>query len=112
MTATLLPDPAEPPRPLDPELIRSVAPGQSNDLAGLNAMQKLVRSPSSDRHYLIPLPDGLNAESAELFGFFVYELRLGHDGSRWSTAQGRFGRPLRVAKDSKDQASSKPIRGK
>lgn len=96
-TATQLPDPAEPPLPVDPELIRRVAPGQSNDLAGLNVMQKLVRSPSSDRHYLIPLPDGLNPESAELFGFFVYELRLGHDGSRWSTAQGRFGRPLRVA---------------
>ena len=60
-------------------------------------MQKLIASPSSNRHYLLPLPDGLNPESAELFGFFVYELRVGHDGTRWCTAQGRFGRPLRVA---------------
>ena len=96
-TATQLPDPAEPPLPIDPELIRSVAPGQSNDLAGLNVMQKLIPSPASNRHYLLPLPNGLTPESAELFGFFVYELRAGHDGTRWSTAQGRFGRPLRVA---------------
>src|SRR5262249_22857656 len=49
----------------------------------------------------------------ELFGFFTYELRIGHwskpstgsEGSqqevsprsRWCTAQGRFGPPLRVA---------------
>jgi hypothetical protein len=96
-TATQLSDPAEPPLPVDPELIRTVSPGQSNDLAGLNAMQKLIGSPTSNRHYLVPLPDGLNPESAELLGFFVYKLRVGHDGSRWSTAQGRFGRPLRVA---------------
>jgi hypothetical protein len=92
-----IPDPAEPPLPISTELIRSVVPGQSNDLAGLNAMQKLIPSPTSPRHYLLPLPDGLNVDSPELFGFFVYELRAGHDGSRWSTAQGCFGRPLRVA---------------
>ena len=28
---------------------------------------------------------------------FTYEVRLGHAGERWSTAQGRFGPPLRVA---------------
>ena len=95
--STRVPDPVEPPLPIDPELIRAIAPGESNDLAGLDAMQRLVPSPSSNRHYLLPLPDGLAPDSAELFGFFVYELRAGHDGSRWSTAQGRFGRPLRVA---------------
>ncbi|MBV8139912.1 MAG: hypothetical protein JO121_30390 [Deltaproteobacteria bacterium] len=96
-TGTKLPDPAEPPLPIDPELVRTVAPGQSADCAGIEAMQNLVASPTSDRHYLVPLPDYLNPESVELFGFFVYELRVGHDCSRWSTAQARFGRPLRVA---------------
>ena len=96
-TGTQLPDPLEPPLPVSPELIRTVAPGQSNDLAGMNKMQQLIASPASNRHYLLPLPRGLNPESAELFGFFVYELRVGHDGSRWCTAQSRFGRRLRVA---------------
>jgi hypothetical protein len=32
-----------------------------------------------------------------LLGLFTYEVRLGHAGGRWSTAQGRFGPPLRVA---------------
>ncbi|HEY7335875.1 MAG TPA: hypothetical protein VH639_13395 [Bryobacteraceae bacterium] len=96
-TGAQIPSPPEPPLPVDPELIRTVAPGQSNDLAGLNAMQKLIPSPTSNVHYLLPLPEGLSLDSGELFGFFVYELRVGHDGSRWSTAQGRFGRPLRVA---------------
>jgi hypothetical protein len=43
----------------------------------------------------LPLPDGLDAGSPELFGFFTYELRVGH-AKPWSTAQGRFGRPLRI----------------
>jgi hypothetical protein len=38
----------------------------------------------------------LHNESAELFGFFVYELRVGHTDKIWSTAQGRFGHPTRV----------------
>jgi len=46
-------------------------------------------------HFLVPLPPGLNADSPELFGFFTYELRVGHE-KIWSTAQGRFGRPLRA----------------
>jgi hypothetical protein len=91
-----IPSPEEPPLPIDDEPIRAVRPGQSNDHAGLNAMQPLTVSPHSDRHYLLPLPKNMSAESPELFGFFVYELRLGHDGSRWCTAQGRFGLPLRV----------------
>jgi len=93
---TNLPSPAEPALPIDPELIRTITPDQSSDCAGINAMQQLIKSPYSDRHYLLPLPDGLNSDSPELFGFFVYELRVGHDCSRWSTAQARFGNPLRV----------------
>jgi hypothetical protein len=42
------------------------------------------------------LPPGLHNESDELFGFFTYELRVGHSDSIWSTAQGRFGHPKRV----------------
>ncbi len=91
---TLLP-PDEPPIGLDPELIRVITPGQSDDQAGLAAMQPLEKATNSDRHYLVPLPPGLHAESNELFGFFTYELRVGH-AHIWSTAQGRFGRPLRT----------------
>lgn len=92
----LLPGPEEPPLPIDPELIRSVIPKQSSDCAGINAMQELIASPFSDHHYLLPLPPGLNPNSPELLGFYVYELRVGHDCSRWSTAQARFGHPLRL----------------
>ena len=60
-------------------------------------MQPLTISPHSDRHYLLPFPKNMSAESPELLGFFVYELRVGHDCWRWSTANGRFGLPLRVA---------------
>ena len=88
------PAPAEPALPIDPELIRVIVPGQSQDQSGLSAMQPLIPS-SSPRHFLLPLPDGLDADSPELFGFFTYELRVGH-ARPWSTAQGRFGRPLRI----------------
>lgn len=86
--------PPEPPLPIDPELIRIITPGMSDDGSGLNAMQQLVSS-DSPIHYGVPLPPGLTADSPELFGFFVYELRVGH-ALGWFTAQGRFGRPLRV----------------
>jgi hypothetical protein len=86
--------PPEPPLPIDPELIRIITPGMSDDGSGLNAMQQLIPS-DSPIHYGVPLPPGLTADSPELFGFFVYELRVGH-ALGWSTAQGRFGRPLRV----------------
>jgi hypothetical protein len=89
------PAPAEPPLPVPPEPIRVIVPGQSDDSSGLHAMQPLIQS-SSKRHYLVPLPPGVDAESLLLFGFFTYELRVGHVG-QWSTAQARFGRPLRVA---------------
>jgi hypothetical protein len=91
-----IPDPTEPPLAVDPELVRVITSNQSADDAGLDAMQELMPSSSSGRHFLLPLPRGLSAESLELFGFFVYELRVGHDRSRWTTAQARFGRPLRV----------------
>ncbi len=93
---TELPSPAEPPLPVDPEPLRSVRLNQTNDRAGLSAMEPLIRSAESPRHYLVPLPKSLVADSPELFGFFVCELRVGHDGTRWCTAQGRFGPPLRA----------------
>jgi len=73
-----------------------IVPGQSDDRAGLDAMQKLVPSSASDRHFMLPLPTGLAVDADELLGFFVYELRIGHK-KNWSTAQGRFGPKLRVA---------------
>lgn len=96
--------PAEPPLPIDPENIRVIRPGQSDDSAGLTAMQRLIPT-DSPRHFIVPLPPGLYANTPELFGFFVYEIRVGHyadlsDPSNpdyvWSTAQGRFGPALRV----------------
>ncbi len=87
--------PPEPPLAIDPELIRLIVPGQSDDHAGLSAMQPLLPS-ASPLHFMLPLPPGLAADAPELFGMFVYELRAGHV-KNWSTAQGRFGPPLRVA---------------
>ncbi|MBB1284625.1 hypothetical protein HRH25_09595 [Flavisolibacter sp. BT320] len=87
----------EPPLPVDPEYIRVFTPDSAQHHAGLNAMQKMEKSTDTDRHfYLLPLPPGLHGESAELFGFFTYEFRFGHSDQLWSTAQGRFGRALRV----------------
>lgn len=92
--------------PIDPEYIRAITPAQTDDMAGLGAMQPMEKASDDDHvHYLLPLPPGLNAESPELFGFFTYEFRIGHGhwsaqedakGHLWSTAQGRFGRPLRI----------------
>ncbi|HEY6315061.1 MAG TPA: hypothetical protein VIY52_30250 [Streptosporangiaceae bacterium] len=89
-----VPEAAEPPLPIDPEPIRTIVPGQSDDQAGASAMQ-LLQPTSSPVHFYVPLPAGTTPDSAELFGFFTYELRVGHTIG-WSTAQGRFGRPLRV----------------
>ena len=98
----LLTAPKDPALPIDPELIRVITEDSSNDLAGIQAMQPMKKSTSSDRHYLLPLPPGLHADADEMFGFFTYELRLGHyrnpntEEMVWTTAQGRFGRRLRV----------------
>jgi hypothetical protein len=90
-----IPEHGEPPLPVDPEPIRVVTLDSANDRAGLDAMQELIAAPDQIR-YLLPLPFGMDPDAPELFGFFVYEVRVAHDDSRWSTAQGRFGFPLRV----------------
>jgi hypothetical protein len=86
---------AEPPLPVDPEPIRTIVPGQSDDRAGFSAMQELVPSSDSPVHFMLPLPSGMSDDSPELFGFYTYEFRVGHNLG-WSTAQGRFGAALRV----------------
>jgi hypothetical protein len=93
---------ADPPLALDPELVRAIVPGDTDDRAGINAMTQLLASPDSNVHFLLPLPPGVSADDPELFGFYTYELRVGHAGPTgdarwWSTANGRFGSPLRVA---------------
>ncbi|MCU7618405.1 hypothetical protein NZ698_14490 [Chryseobacterium sp. PBS4-4] len=83
---------------LNEEKIREIIPNMTNDYAGIGVMQELIPETSSDgtKTYLLPLPSGLHANSDELFGFFTYEIRLGHKKESWSTAQGRYGRPLKV----------------
>ena len=96
----------DPPLAIAPELIRVITQGLSNDNAGIDAMQPMVEEtadPSTPLiqvtpvHYMLPLPHGLHAESPELFGFFTYELRVGHTSRIWCTAQGRFGHPTRMS---------------
>jgi hypothetical protein len=86
--------PQEPALPIDPEQIRTITSASSDEKSGLNAMQQMIPATDSNVHYLVPLPPGLHADSLEFFGFFTYEFRVGHK-IPWSTAQGRFGRPLR-----------------
>lgn len=94
-TTDMMKAPKEPDLPLNPEPVRMISPLHSDDRAGLNAMQELVQADDSKVHYLVPLPPGLHASSAELFGFFTYEIRVGHKVG-WNTAQARFGRALRT----------------
>jgi hypothetical protein len=47
------------------------------------------------KYFVLPLPPGIEPDAPELFGFWTYELRVGHKAI-WSTAQARFGRPLVV----------------
>jgi hypothetical protein len=90
--------PDESPLPIDPEYVRTVTSSSGHEHSGLGAMQKLEKSIDKDRHfYLLPTPPGLHLESPELFGLFTYEFRYGHSDRVWSTAQGRFGRQLRVS---------------
>lgn len=97
----LLPTPPEPPDlPIDPEPMRVIVPAQPEDSSGLDAMTEM---PGADpdaantkpRHFIVPLPPALSPDSPELFGFWTYEIRIGHK-EIWSTAQARFGRPLIV----------------
>ena len=90
-----VPETADPPLAIDAEQIRTIVQDQSDDRAGIDAMQMLAAS-DSPVHWMLPLPPGLVEDSPELFGFFSYELRVGHN-DMWSTAQGRFGPPLSVA---------------
>lgn len=81
---------------IDPELIRTITPGLVDDFAGLAAMQPLIPADGSDRHFLVPLPPNTPSTSPELFGFYTYEIRVGHARGTeispfWSTAQGRYG---------------------
>ena len=43
---------AEPPLPVDPDPIRVITPGQSDDQAGRGAMQELIPT-DSPRHFLL-----------------------------------------------------------
>jgi hypothetical protein len=95
-----LPSPIEPPLPIDPEPVRAIFATQSSDESGLDAMTQLIPAiPSSGQpdgvHFILPLPQGISPEALDLFGFWTYEFRVGHS-KKWSTAQGRYGRPLRV----------------
>ena len=96
LSAGVLENTQEPSLGIDPELIRVISSGNdTDDEAGLSAMQEMIPSVGSNVHYLIPLPPGLHAASPELFGMFTYEIRAGHK-KIWTTAQGRFGRQLRI----------------
>ena len=111
-TPELFVAPEEPSLLIDPEYVRVISHNQPVDEAGLEAMQPMTRATGpdkdADRFYLLPLPTGLHPESPELFGFFTYEFRVGHyrytdDSPHHSkadpvgtTAQGRYGRALRV----------------
>jgi hypothetical protein len=91
------PGPLEPPLDIDPEAIRAIVADQPEDSSGLSAMQRLIPADGDDpiRHFLLPLPPALSEVSPELFGLFVYELRVGH-AKGWSTAQARFGLAQRL----------------
>jgi hypothetical protein len=93
---TQIPEPREAPLSIPDELIRIVTLDSSNDFAGLNATQEMTQGPDKIR-YLLPLPKGLDPDSSKLFGFFVYEISVGHNGERPCTAHARYGLPLRVA---------------
>jgi len=98
---SMLPDPpAAPPLAIDPEPMRVIVPGQPEDSSGLDAMIEMEASlpppaPTKPRHFIVPLPPGIAPNAPDLFGFWTYELRIGHK-LIWSTAQGRYGRPLIV----------------
>jgi hypothetical protein len=80
--------------------MRVIVPGQPEDSSGLDAMTEMEAAippvpATPTRHYIVPLPPAIAPDAPELFGFWTYELRVGHK-KIWSTAQARFGRPLEV----------------
>jgi hypothetical protein len=99
----ILPESPEPGLPVDPEPVRVIFPGQASDDSGIGAMTQLIPAVANSggtqgTFFMLPLPQGITAEDPQLFGFWTYEFRVGHaNPKRWSTAQGRFGRPLRVS---------------
>jgi hypothetical protein len=97
----VLPHPPDPP-PLavDPEPMRVIVPNQPEDSSGLDAMMEMPEGTLQagelrSKYFVLLLPPGIEPDAPELFGFWTYELRVGHKAI-WSTAQGRFGRPLPV----------------
>ena len=49
-------------------------------------------NPPPPRHFLLPRPPAVADDDPQLFGFWTYEVRVGHAGTRppdWSTAQAR-----------------------
>jgi len=91
----------EPKLPVDPEPVRLIFAGEDSDENGLEAMTPLIPANAGSYgpdgvHFLLPLPPGLSPAALELFGFWTYEFRVGH-ALKWSTAQARFGRALRVS---------------
>lgn len=99
-----LPNPPPfPELPIPAEELRVIVPGQKPDSAGQDAMLPMLPAKAAPgekpRHYLVPLPPGVAEDAPELFGFWTYEIRVGHDANavdNWSTAQARFGQPLIV----------------
>jgi len=78
-------------------LLRAIVPDQPRDTSGLTAMQPVTPADgdSGVRHFLLPLPKAVAEQSAELFGFYVYEFCVGH-ARGWSLAQARYGLPQRL----------------
>ena len=87
----------EPPLSIDDEWMRLVHPGQPGDDSGAHAMAGLAVGAEAGRHFVVPLPDGMDEAASELFDMLTCEIRVGHDRSRWCTAQSRFGPALRAA---------------
>jgi hypothetical protein len=97
----MAPNTIEPKLPIDPESVRLIFAGEDSDENGLDAMTPLIPAIAGGSgpdgvHFLLPLPPGLSSAALELFGFWTYEFRVGH-ALKWSTAQARFGRALRVS---------------
>ena len=94
------PGPLEPPLNIDAEPIRAIFPNQPVDFSGLDKMQPLIPADAEDgepvRHFLLPLPEHTTDDDPDLFGFYVYELCVGH-ARGWSLARSRYGLPYRLS---------------